>query len=1037
MPAWVVPSPLLPVPADAGGPTFTRRQDVLVHLDGDEQAQYTGSRIKILQPTALELGNITIAWNPAAGAPIVHELKVYRDGQPIDVLQTTAFEVLRREDRLEASTLDGILTAVLHVPDLRVGDELEVDLTIFGNDPTMGRLHSGLLLMAPNPAPGRYRLGLGWSASQKPTIRQTADMGAAAKSDAHAIEFRFDDPPAAAPPNQAPPRFQWQRVVQFSDFADWAAVSRLFAPFYAKAATLAPGSPLTAEAHRIAAAHVAPLDRAAAALKLVQQDVRYTYVGLNGGNLQPAAAEMTWQRRYGDCKAKTALLLALLGQLGIAAEAVLVNTSGNDDGLEQRLPMPQLFDHVLVRARIDGRPYWLDGTLPPVAPPALEPVYPISRVLPLSLAGTPLERLPWHPAAVPEEIHLFDADARAGFDKPARVTMTSVIRGIPGLRQDAQLSVLSPSQRLAVFRQNALGGVFQSIDDVQWRFDEKAGASVLRITGSGMLDWDDQGAGSKGMALIGGGFSPPDRRVRPAGQDQTVPYYSKPEFECYATTIRLPASTKPQQWSAKPSFVQRLFGRTYYRAWELRDGAIRMVRASRVDQPEIDPATAARDDARIGGFDNSMGYITWDPAGIKADVGQGEHVPAPDEIDWTAAVVPCMPSAPPAARQIASVNGSIVTEADLAAEITASGMPAGNTNLEQSALAGIVNRRLLLAALPVSSPADLSYLSAATRRAEEIRLLQESQQAQSAALPQPNAAQLAVVRAAHAGALSGRETIKLDQLGLDLTPDQWPKLKLIEVDHDLTAVARHLSTLGIAFTRGSAELDTVAIPPSFKRAVDDLPLGEPFLIPWQGKLAFNAVVSRTPIAPAGEDADRAVRLLWQAETMAHKMTDQIRTLRRQATITFAPRYEAARTIDLLETSEPAQPADPAPSDLAAAIGPDPRTALPRSAQPVGAPASWLGSDDYPLTALQLRDEGVVQAGYRIGIDGRVDQCTILKSSGSPSLDSSTCRLLAARARYWPARDGRGKSVPQQATIRFNWVLPDSAPVSAPAPAPSG
>ncbi|WP_404482684.1 transglutaminase domain-containing protein [Novosphingobium sp. BL-52-GroH] len=66
----------------------------------------------------------------------------------------------------------------------------------------------------------------------------------------------------------------------------------------------------------------------------------------------PATAEETWQRRYGDCKGKTALLLALLRELGIEAQAVLANNSGNDNGLAERLPSPRMFDHVLVRARI-------------------------------------------------------------------------------------------------------------------------------------------------------------------------------------------------------------------------------------------------------------------------------------------------------------------------------------------------------------------------------------------------------------------------------------------------------------------------------------------------------------------------------------------------------------------------------------------------------------------------------------------------------------------------------------------------------------
>jgi hypothetical protein len=66
-----------------------------------------------------------------------------------------------------------------------------------------------------------------------------------------------------------------------------------------------------------------------------------------------------------------------------------------------------------------------------------------------------------------------------------------------------------------------------------------------------------------------------------------------------------------------------------------------MVRASRIEQPEIDAATARRDNARIAAFDNSMGMISYDPSGRKASVGNGEKVPATYDIDWTANDVPC------------------------------------------------------------------------------------------------------------------------------------------------------------------------------------------------------------------------------------------------------------------------------------------------------------------------------------------------------------------------------------------------------------
>ncbi len=644
-PNWASPSPLLPVPEALSGPLFMRRQDVQIHLTDQGQAQYLGYRIKILQSNALQLGNISIAWNPTANAPIVHDIKVFRDAKVIDVLQSSSFEILRRENQLEAARLDGTLTAVLRVPDLRVGDELEVGLTTFVSDPTLGRKQAGVLMLTPSPSPGRYHVGLSWDQGRKPNVKATADMAAAVMNGERAVDFRFDNPAALSPPKDAPARYQWQRAVEYSDFSDWAAVSRHFAPLYAKAATLSPNSSIKTEAAGIAAAQRLPLDRASAALKLVQQDVRYIYVGLNGGNLTPASADETWQRRYGDCKGKTALLLAILGELGINAEAVLVNSSGADDGLNQRLPSPELFDHVLVRARIDGAVYWLDGTLPAVASPTARPVFPVSWVLPLTVRGSALENLEWHPASTPDEINLFEIDARAGFDKPARIVSTAIVRGVKGLQEQIQFSSVTTGQLLDAFRQNAIGGVWQAIDDVQWHYDQKASASILTISGSGTMDWDDDGDGRKSLSLPGGGFNPPERRARAPYQNRDVPYYTKPEYTCHVTTVRLPASTQARQWSSKPSFDTRIFGRNYYRSWELRDGSIRMVRGSRIEQPEIDATTAQRDNARIAAFDNSMGWIVYNPSGQKAAVGNGEKVPATYDFDWTASGVPCASSA--------------------------------------------------------------------------------------------------------------------------------------------------------------------------------------------------------------------------------------------------------------------------------------------------------------------------------------------------------------------------------------------------------
>jgi transglutaminase-like putative cysteine protease len=644
-PAWANTSEPLPLPSDAAGVIFVRSQDVVMHLDAKGESLFFSERVVLLQPQALQIGNVAVSWNPAAGTPVVHAIKIHRGTQTINVLQSTKFEILRREDQLETAVLTGTLTAVLKIPDLRVGDELEVAYTVPASDPTLKDQSAGVLSLAPTTPAGRYHVELNWDRGQEPRIRASEDLAGKLKRRPSAVALELDDPPTITAPKDAPPRYNWQRLIEYTDYADWAALSQRFAPLFAAAAKLAPGSPLKQEAARIAADHPDPMGRAQAALKLVQQQVRYVYIGLDGGNYLPATADQTWQRRYGDCKAKTVLLLALLGELGVPAEAVLVRNLGSDDGFDARLPNPGLFDHVLVRATIGGKSYWLDGTLPAVATPSTAPDFPYRWALPLAAAGHGLEAIPWSPPRKPDTLELYEIDARAGLDKPARIATTSIKRGPQALAEYAQFSVLTGDQLLQAFRASLTGGSsWNSIETVKYRFDEGERASVLEITGTGPIDWDtDTTPPERSLALPGGGFSPPDRRQRAADQDQKAPFYNSPDFSCHVTTVRLPAGTKPGAWYYNTTYDTAIYGQLYYRAFDLRDGSLRMIRGSRAQKTEIDPVQAQRDNARLAGFDNSMAWLRYDPARTAAPEASAEPVPATFEGDWLHSATACLP----------------------------------------------------------------------------------------------------------------------------------------------------------------------------------------------------------------------------------------------------------------------------------------------------------------------------------------------------------------------------------------------------------
>lgn len=90
-------------------------------------------------------------------------------------------------------------------------------------------------------------------------------------------------------------------------------------------------------------------------------------------------------------------------------------------------------------------------------------------------------------------------------------------------------------------------------------------------------------------------------------------------------------------------------------------------------------------------------------------------------------------------------------------------------------------------------------------------------------------------------------------------------------------------------------------------------------------------------------------------------------------------------------------------------------------------ATLFSDEDYPLEAVRNHEQGTVQFRLTVGIDGTPTECAIDATSGSALLDDTTCRLLLERARFEPARDEKGKPVPDDVTGRIVWRLPPGEP----------
>lgn len=97
---------------------------------------------------------------------------------------------------------------------------------------------------------------------------------------------------------------------------------------------------------------------------------------------------------------------------------------------------------------------------------------------------------------------------------------------------------------------------------------------------------------------------------------------------------------------------------------------------------------------------------------------------------------------------------------------------------------------------------------------------------------------------------------------------------------------------------------------------------------------------------------------------------------------------------------------------------------PRAARPLTEPGRWVSDADYPANALRKGEQGVTRFTVTIGPDGRVRDCTVTRSSGSPELDAATCAKVSQRARFDPASDEGGGAVAGRYSNAISWRIPE-------------
>lgn len=361
-PAWVEDQSL---PAQATALQGMRQWllDLQLNWAEKEPIRYLRTVSEVVSSNGIStVAKYQLEFDPAYQTLTIHALRIKRGSQWLDRSGGKNIELLRRENNLDTSSqYDGSITLSINLSDVRVGDMVELAYSIKGSNPVFLNGRSSILPLATTHPVGR--LGVKLLAPEETDVFYkvlAANLSVEDKKEKGMRVLRLvrDQIPAVIYEDKAPDSVFQFPFLQLSTYKNWAQVTAWGEALFNIAPPRSDDFKRKVEELKLIKKDG---DKIAAALNFVQEDIRYFGVEIAANSHQPYPPDQVIQQRYGDCKDKTLLLHSLLKALGIKSTPSLASFNGG--GLDQYIPSPSIFDHVILMVEDGNKTYWLDSTM--------------------------------------------------------------------------------------------------------------------------------------------------------------------------------------------------------------------------------------------------------------------------------------------------------------------------------------------------------------------------------------------------------------------------------------------------------------------------------------------------------------------------------------------------------------------------------------------------------------------------------------------------------------------------------------------------
>jgi tetratricopeptide (TPR) repeat protein len=318
--------------------------------------------VRILDDSAIEgLGTIEVPWAPWYNdRPTVQARVVSKDGTVHTLDAKAITEAPARED-LDIFSDNRVLRAPL--PGVAVGSVIEYVIEFNGNNPIADAGASDIFVLGGYAPTQRTRMTIDGPASLEPRIVNKSELQAKTEEkngrrvmtfESGRIEGRKDFE------NFLPFDTITLPYIAFSTGSSWRNLAARYSEIVDKQIA---GNDLKKFVHDAIGNATERREVIARALAAVEKNVRYAGVEVGESSIVPRPPRTVLGNKYGDCKDKATLLVAMLREVGITAHVALLR-AGDDFDVQPELPGMGRFNHAIVRVDATAKDpaMWVDPT---------------------------------------------------------------------------------------------------------------------------------------------------------------------------------------------------------------------------------------------------------------------------------------------------------------------------------------------------------------------------------------------------------------------------------------------------------------------------------------------------------------------------------------------------------------------------------------------------------------------------------------------------------------------------------------------------